>query len=147
MEKKSKQRVAQQQVAQQLINPRMEQIDLSQNQPSQREIIEQFHLVNKPKKSASGADWMIGKRFGRWVILEPREKPGTTRNHYLCRCDCGTQKVHAGAKIRSGSTTKCIKCARKDHAIRHRGWQTRKANSPIKDMKQVSMGKENDGEL
>jgi hypothetical protein len=48
-----------------------------------------------------------GQRFGRLVVLERAE--GTRHGHvmWLCRCDCGTEKIVAGSCLKSGDTTSC----------------------------------------
>lgn len=49
---------------------------------------------------------MEGKRFGRYVVLEMHDMRGRERR-YLCRCDCGTEKVVYGHNLRSGNTVSC----------------------------------------
>lgn len=50
---------------------------------------------------------MIGKRFGRWVVLERHStnKNGTIR--YLCKCDCGVVKDVSGVLLRNGQSSSC----------------------------------------
>ena len=50
---------------------------------------------------------MIGKRFGRWIVLE--EAPRMNRNsiQYFCRCDCGTEKSVNGPILRNGISKSC----------------------------------------
>lgn len=65
---------------------------------------------------------MIGKRFGRLEVIkeECKDDRGT---HFLCRCDCGMEKVVLGQNLRNGSTKSCG-CLRRDtdswERIRHR---------------------------
>lgn len=50
---------------------------------------------------------LIGKRYGRWVVLE-QAKPGqgySTR--WLCKCDCGTVKTVDGQLLRTGRSRSC----------------------------------------
>lgn len=51
-----------------------------------------------------------GTRFGRLVVLEQApvaiRKNGTARR-YLCRCDCGTEKVVDSGALRAGLTQSC----------------------------------------
>jgi len=49
---------------------------------------------------------VIGKKFGRLTILEvvKRDKQGV---YYLCRCDCGREKVIKGISVRSGHSISC----------------------------------------
>jgi len=50
---------------------------------------------------------LIGKRFGRLVALQqgPRGKSGRIR--WLCRCDCGNEKVVERTSLTSGATKSC----------------------------------------
>lgn len=49
-----------------------------------------------------------GQRFGRLIALEElteRDRHGAIR--WLCRCDCGAEKVVAGVALRNGLTQSC----------------------------------------
>lgn len=50
---------------------------------------------------------LTGQRFGRLTILskDPVSKNGQVR--WLCRCDCGNEKVIIGTSIRGGVTLSC----------------------------------------
>jgi hypothetical protein len=51
---------------------------------------------------------LTGKRFGRWVALAlhpERNRRGLAR--WVCRCDCGGERIVLGANLRSGATTSC----------------------------------------
>jgi len=52
-------------------------------------------------------DKMIGKRFGRLVVikLDHRNKRGD--KYYLCRCDCGNEKVIYMSSLNCGNTLSC----------------------------------------
>jgi hypothetical protein len=58
---------------------------------------------------------MIGQRFGHLVVTDSaptrRYKSGKTAFCYVCKCDCGNEKVVAGSNLRSGGTISCG-CAR-----------------------------------
>ena len=44
----------------------------------------------------------IGKRYGRWIVLErdfSKKKP-----YWFCRCDCGKIKSVNGYSLRSGAS-------------------------------------------
>jgi len=45
---------------------------------------------------------MTEKRFNQWVVLD-RVK----RDYYLCRCDCGTEKVVFMGNLRNGKSKSC----------------------------------------
>ena len=50
---------------------------------------------------------MIGKRFGRWLVIGEaiRDKPGKVK--WKCRCDCGAIKFIDGYSLRHGSSKSC----------------------------------------
>ncbi len=49
---------------------------------------------------------LTGQRFGRLTVIEydHAEHDGA---HWLCKCDCGTEKVVAGYLLRNGATKSC----------------------------------------
>ena len=49
---------------------------------------------------------MIGYRFGRLVILD-MVSDGRRGTHFLCRCDCGNEKVVSRNNLTTGNTTSC----------------------------------------
>ncbi len=50
---------------------------------------------------------MLGRRFGRLVVLEEAARSKTGIRRWLCQCDCGTIKVIQGAALREGDTQSC----------------------------------------
>jgi hypothetical protein len=51
---------------------------------------------------------MIGRRFGRWTVIECAGKVGkASALAYRCKCDCGTVKVVNGNKLRIGESMSC----------------------------------------
>ena len=57
---------------------------------------------------------LIGKQFGRWFVLaiHPTRIRYGRHGHavsvlWLCRCDCGTERVVFGENLRRGLTTSC----------------------------------------
>lgn len=54
---------------------------------------------------------LTGKTFGRWTVLSFAEKKGTNIL-WLCRCSCGQEAVVAAGNLRSGGSTRCLRCAR-----------------------------------
>lgn len=49
---------------------------------------------------------MTGKRFGRLVVVKRIENSGR-RLRWLCRCDCGNEKIVRGSDLRNGHTQSC----------------------------------------
>ena len=53
---------------------------------------------------------MIGKKFGLLLVVGEAPVPaGRTSKElfYLCKCDCGTEKVAEGDRLRNGRTKSC----------------------------------------
>lgn len=48
---------------------------------------------------------MVGKRFGRLVVLEETRKNG--KKYYKCRCDCGTEKEIYYRSLLTGDSNSC----------------------------------------
>lgn len=49
---------------------------------------------------------MVGKRFGRWTVIERASKE-VKGVYWLCRCDCGTERVVNGRMLRTGGSVSC----------------------------------------
>ncbi|MBR3842246.1 MAG: hypothetical protein IKM38_03120 [Christensenellaceae bacterium] len=56
---------------------------------------------------------LAGKRFGRWLVLDHCEISERGEKKWLCRCDCGTEKLVLARSLKSGSSTSCG-CLRKE---------------------------------
>lgn len=54
---------------------------------------------------------LTGRRFGRLTVLERAEDrftpKGLRQACWLCVCDCGTEKIVYGERLRKGWTTSC----------------------------------------
>lgn len=49
-----------------------------------------------------------GKKFNRWTAISLANTPqGHTGRYWLCRCDCGTQKIIRQCNLLSGATKSC----------------------------------------
>ena len=65
---------------------------------------------------------ITGERFGRLTVLERygSEKsfsnPGVVYSTWICRCDCGNEKVVRGVNLKSGMTRSCG-CLRREKAF------------------------------
>ena len=56
---------------------------------------------------------LAGMRFGRWLVLDYFEINEKGEKKWLCRCDCGTEKLVFARSLKSGSSTSCG-CLRKE---------------------------------
>jgi len=50
---------------------------------------------------------LTGKRFGRWTVLAMHPKRCHGHVRWLCRCDCGTERVVLGKDLRTGRSISC----------------------------------------
>jgi hypothetical protein len=50
---------------------------------------------------------LTGKRFGKLVVLGRAPSSARERPKWLCRCDCGKEKVIRGHALRAGATHSC----------------------------------------
>ena len=70
---------------------------------------------------------LTGQKFGRLSVLQfVCHKQGSS--HWLARCDCGTEKIVAGNRLRSGGTKSCGCLGRemlRERATKHNGRHTR----------------------
>lgn len=59
--------------------------------------------------SARKTKAMIGRRFGRWLVIAPggRRSPTDRRARWVCRCDCGMVRTVSGESLRLGSSRSC----------------------------------------
>lgn len=50
---------------------------------------------------------LVGKRFGRWIVLSFYLKDENRRYKWLCKCDCGEEKVVFGINLTRGLSQSC----------------------------------------
>jgi CDGSH-type Zn-finger protein len=61
-------------------------------------------------KTAANFQDLTGQRFGRLVVLERSESKMTKaglRTYWLCRCDCGNEKIAPASTLKKGTCTSC----------------------------------------
>lgn len=59
---------------------------------------------------------LVGIRFGFWIVLEEVEKPKHLNNkdtYWLCKCNCGIEKIVKGLSLSSGRSKSCG-CSRRN---------------------------------
>ena len=50
---------------------------------------------------------LVGKRFGRWLVLKGVERDERGYALWSCRCDCGTEKIVLEGNLKNGHTKSC----------------------------------------
>ncbi len=61
---------------------------------------------------------LTGKRFGYWTVLKRVENDPNNHAKFLCKCDCGTEKILRGMFLRRGASISCG-CYRKNARTTH----------------------------
>lgn len=63
------------------------------------------------EKASSAATDLTSKRYGKWTVLKrvPLDRPTAngTRSGWLCRCDCGTERIVLARSLVSGASKSC----------------------------------------
>ena len=60
---------------------------------------------------------LTGKIFTRWTVLEKSaSNTATGQPRWLCRCECGVEKIVTGANLRGGKSSSCG-CLRDDMRV------------------------------
>jgi len=57
---------------------------------------------------------LTGKKFGRLTVIEKVGSDKYKNITWLCKCECGKEKVISGPKLRNGNTKSCG-CLRKEY--------------------------------
>lgn len=80
---------------------------------------EQVYLANKiqSNKAQRNREEMIGKKYGKWLVLKAMPKEYTTKSvsKMLCKCECGTEKEVVMINLKNGRSTQCMSCAGKNN--------------------------------
>lgn len=51
---------------------------------------------------------LTGQRFGRWTVIKLAGKDPNNRGRvWLCKCDCGTEKLIPQGRLKSGNSRSC----------------------------------------
>lgn len=73
---------------------------------------------------------MTGKQIHRWTVLSEADRhTKSTAKHWLCVCQCGTQRVLTGYALRSGSSKSCGCLKAENSAIRMREMRHQKCGT------------------
>lgn len=60
---------------------------------------------------------LIGKKFGRLTVLKRMANDKHKKPMWLCKCDCGEEKIVLGLSLKSGNTKSCG-CLQKEVVIK-----------------------------
>jgi hypothetical protein len=82
--------------------------------------------LEEPLRIRTDVNKLIGQRFHRLVVLSFAGRNKWGRALYLCRCDCGTEKIINASYLQKGNTKSCgclvpessAKCGHKRKGVR-----------------------------
>src|SRR5579872_4320454 len=61
-----------------------------------------------------------GVKTGRITVIQRANRPGDGRPTWLCKCDCGNEKVFTGDDIfKKGKGRSCVSCGCRNPSFRH----------------------------
>ena len=63
---------------------------------------------------------LSGQQFGLWTVVKMAARGKKRETQWLCRCQCGTERVISTYDLQHGRTHGCIKCAYKEGRAGHR---------------------------
>lgn len=61
---------------------------------------------------------LIGMKFNRYLVTERAGSTNSGQAKWLCKCDCGNEKIVAGYSLKSGNTKSCG-CLNKEITTKH----------------------------
>ncbi|WP_050741559.1 AP2 domain-containing protein [Acetobacterium bakii] len=108
-------------------------------------IITRGYLLTGGKKTDCGcitnrAVNILGERFGRLMVIAPAGLDKYKNAQWLCRCDCGTEKVIQGVALRRGAVQSCgcLKLEKKANILYERKKNFKIATTNISGCRGVS---------
>lgn len=61
---------------------------------------------------------LTGRKFGRWTVIKRAENTKNGSVQWLCKCECGTERIHTTGYLNSGMTKSCG-CYKKEIHTKH----------------------------
>jgi hypothetical protein len=62
---------------------------------------------------------LTGKKFNKLVVIKPTGKSSDGHYEWLCKCDCGNEKIICGNSLKRGNTKSCGCLRRKGNNVKH----------------------------
>lgn len=71
-------------------------------------VVEAFenYLKNKKKTGRKALD-LTGQKFGKLTVIKRVKGKDKKNSYWLCKCDCGNEKVFAGSTLKNGDAVSC----------------------------------------
>ena len=79
---------------------------------------------------------LVGKKFGRLIVVDERGSTKLGHSKWLCRCDCGNEKIVLGQVLVRGDSKSCgcITMELLKNSVTHPAWQGGKSFEPYCDV-------------
>lgn len=79
-------------------------------------ILDNFKNDTLPSRTNETIDRMdlVGKSFGKWVVIKFESYTKKTGHLYLCKCACGIEKLIPRNNLMKNKTTQCRSCSAKE---------------------------------
>jgi hypothetical protein len=69
---------------------------------------------------------LTGKKFGKWTVSRhshvTKKANGSTVHHWLCKCECGSERTVTGDSLNKGNSKSCG-CINRQLGRNHPSWQ------------------------
>lgn len=56
----------------------------------------------------------VGKKYGRWTVLKVVPATHRGRRKFLCRCECGTERLVRASDVVAGKSVQCAACSQRE---------------------------------
>lgn len=53
----------------------------------------------------------VGEQYNSWMVVAPAQPDALKKKRWLCRCECGTEKIIDAYNLISGRSKSCRKCS------------------------------------
>ena len=77
------------------------------------EAVPHVHVVVIAEKAARSCIDLTGQRFASLIVQKRAGASNSSEATWLCLCDCGTERIVSGGKLRNGESKACYSCDRK----------------------------------
>ena len=64
-------------------------------------------IIDISNRKGNGFDNLIGKRYGRLIVIGLSPKKSGRKSYWVCKCDCGNTIAVRSDILKSGKTRSC----------------------------------------
>lgn len=66
-----------------------------------------FEIIDISERKGNGFNNLIGKKFGRLIVLGLSSKKSGRKSYWVCQCSCGNKAVVRSDSLKNGSVMSC----------------------------------------